>query len=576
MKRHITLALAAAASICVSAQDLQKEITVDRYVLPQTREASRLSGFAPRLFQPEVQTKRLNVAEYAKSGKITNEAAQLPPAPWLDSIASTPWCGYASLGYFPLSDIGADIGYRVYRDSRADVGVWAQFINNRYKGSTPANSDSHFGNTYISAGVNGSYRLEKSTIGLEADFTRAGVITPVSMIQMGYLINDKYTQTADIADVKAGWTGSSGLFSSHASAGYSYFDFGEDAPPATATILPSIRQTMVNVTAGTGYCDEEGASPWIGVDIDWDFVRSGGMLQHESDLTYYDVARYTLGHVRPYLNFGEGSSLSGHIGLNLSVATGNDNGHLRVAPDIEVNWQPLSWFDIYGKASGGEHINSIRTLFDINPYISTDYGYERTNVALQLEVGGHLIPFSGLRLSGYGRYARVRGQLIPLVLISSSLRQTSIYEQDDANSWVIGASADYSCNLFGVGAHVDMASSNNKYVSWYTWHDGAKYVAGAYLSVRPISPLEVKAGIEVRAHRRCGIIDYRKDDVNPDKYPSETLRRLTDLTLSARYDINSRLSAFLTGENLLNKHWLLVSGMPARGIHGLVGASYKF
>lgn len=577
MKRHITLALAAAASICAAAQDLQKEITVDRYVLPQTREASRLSGFAPRLFQPEVKTKRLNVAEYAKAGKITNEAAQLPPAPWLDSIAPTPWRGYASIGYFPSADIGADIGYRVYRDKKADVGVWAQFLNNRYKGDTHANKDSQLGNTYISAGANASCRIGRSTAGIEADFTRAGVVTPVNMIKMGYIINEKYTQTADIANVKAGWNGYSGQLAAHASAGYSYFNFGEDAPSSAATILPSISQLLLNVNAGAGLCDDNGPAPWLGIDIDWDFVRSGGLEQHDTDMTYYDVARYTLGHLRPYLNFGEGSPLSGRIGLNLSVATGNSNGHLRLAPDIEVDWRVASWFSVYAKATGGEHINSLRTLFDINPYISTDYAYERTNVALQLEVGGHITPLSGLRLTGYGRYARVRNQLIPLILVSSSLRTVSTYDQADVNGWMLGGEADYSFHdLFNIGACVQMAGSNNDFVSWHTWHDGAKYAGRVYIGCRPISRLEVKAAMDVRACRKSAIIDYSNGNGTTENPAKDTLRRLTDLNLSARYDINSRLSAFITGENLLNSHWLMVGGMPARGIHGLVGATYKF
>lgn len=577
MKRHITLALAAAASICATAQDLQKEITVDRYVLPQTRQASRLSGYAPRIFQPEVRTKRLNVAEYAKAGKITNEAAQLPPAPWLDSIPYTPWRGYASLAYGPLSDIGADIGYRVYRDRNADVGVWAQFTNNRYKGQTPASRDSHLGNTSISAGANGSYRIGRSLIGLEADYTHAGVVTPVSMIQMGYIINEKYTQTADIANIKAGWTGLTGMLASHASVGFGYFDFGDDAPAATATILPGIRQTMVSVAAGTGICDDNSNAPWLGLDIDWDLVRSGGMLQHYGSISYYDVASYTLGHIRPYLNFGEGAALSGRIGINLSVATGNGNGHLRVAPEVEIDWHTTSWFTIYGNATGGEHINSIRTLFDLNPYISTDYGYERTNVALQLEVGGHLTPLPGLRLSGYGRWASVKGQLVPLALLSSSYRLSSLFEQADVKGWVIGAEASYSWrDIFSIGAHADMARSNNDYVSWHTWHDGAKYVAGAYISGRPISALEVKAGLDLRAHRRYAVINYSKGHTDADIPEAETLRRLTDLTLSARYDINTRLSAFITGSNLLNKHWLTIGGMPARGINGMLGASYRF
>ena len=56
----------------------------------------------------------------------------------------------------------------------------------------------------------------------------------------------------------------------------------------------------------------------------------------------------------------------------------------------------------------------------------------------------------------------------------------------------------------------------------------------------------------------------------------ESLGIISNLKAGALYRITPQWSAFLRGENLLNRKTLLIGGMPGQGITGLVGATYKF
>lgn len=51
---------------------------------------------------------------------------------------------------------------------------------------------------------------------------------------------------------------------------------------------------------------------------------------------------------------------------------------------------------------------------------------------------------------------------------------------------------------------------------------------------------------------------------------------MSNLTLGADYAITPQVSVFATGENLLNRKFYLIGGVPAQGITGLVGVTYKF
>ena len=66
MKRLIYILAAALTAVSASADDLNKEITVEKEIVPQEREASRLNRL-PQLSLPPVQARKLKWTDRALS-----------------------------------------------------------------------------------------------------------------------------------------------------------------------------------------------------------------------------------------------------------------------------------------------------------------------------------------------------------------------------------------------------------------------------------------------------------------------------------------------------------------------------
>ena len=111
---------------------------------------------------------------------------------------------------------------------------------------------------------------------------------------------------------------------------------------------------------------------------------------------------------------------------------------------------------------------------------------------------------------------------------------------------------------------------------YYLWHDRAKSVFEGKLKVTPIKPLDVTVGYTLRTGR--SVIDYHAttDPAIGDYYTYQSLGCARDLNLSLLFRINSQWSAFANASNLLGSKYLLIGDVPARGVTGLVGATYKF
>jgi hypothetical protein len=56
----------------------------------------------------------------------------------------------------------------------------------------------------------------------------------------------------------------------------------------------------------------------------------------------------------------------------------------------------------------------------------------------------------------------------------------------------------------------------------------------------------------------------------------ETLPAIIDLQVKADYQITERVSAFVIGNNLLNRNNQRFLNYPVRGIQGILGATFKF
>ena len=56
----------------------------------------------------------------------------------------------------------------------------------------------------------------------------------------------------------------------------------------------------------------------------------------------------------------------------------------------------------------------------------------------------------------------------------------------------------------------------------------------------------------------------------------ERERAIIDWSLGAHYAMNDKLSFFLDGHNLLNRHYQRYAGYPVQGINAMLGAAFKF
>ncbi len=531
MKRTIIFAALAAAASYADAQSLSTEITVDRIVVPELRGASRISVI-PSLLPTAGFPAEVVPAEYAGPGSLSSMLCTLQPAPWLMSTEKTPYRGYAGVGIFPGFNAAANAGYRFVDNGAATVGAWLNYdgFDYKYRGT---GVKSHVGTLGAYAGFNigDAGRLTLDATGLAAG---------VSDFAGG-------TKGNGAVEAHASWQGALPTFSYDATIGGSYFGMGKEESHDAAIGNNPLRQAMLTFGAGIGACHSGERWRWIGIDIDGALLKTKGL---GATLGQY--------HFTPYVTF-EASDFRLRLGAKLSVGSGNDQPAARVAPSVTIAYAPEhSRVGAELTATGGETLNPVLDIFENDPFVSSYGSYGRTNIPVNLTGSVHFGRFAGFGMELHAAYASARNLLLP------DGNCTGMYSAWRANTWMAGADVSYAwrtCVIVGVGADAAGAGDNEGNVGWYEWSDRAKAEVSAYVHATPIKALDVNLDFKWRHDRRSA---------------TESLGAVRNLELSGHYRITPALTANLTISNLLCHRYMLISGLPSQGLHGLVGVSYKF
>lgn len=141
MKLHIfstVIALSIGASL--SAQDLSKEIVIEKDIVPQERQASR-HNVTPTMSLSPISVKPLSLSEGAAGVQVPGFLTTLEPAQGECLIGKSPYRGYANIGYFPLLNFGASAGYRIIASEATTLDVWDQYNFNSYDFDTRCADD---------------------------------------------------------------------------------------------------------------------------------------------------------------------------------------------------------------------------------------------------------------------------------------------------------------------------------------------------------------------------------------------------------------------------------------------------
>lgn len=538
-----------AVSMPAAAQDISTEITVDRTIVPEQRSAERPAGFVPSIQLPRMELKPLSLHEYLKASQLTTIVPVLEPVSYRDTIAVTPYRGYAALGYFPAYNLGASAGYRFINSHNTRLGAWLQFDGNSYKADVGDIRNSYGDNTVaVGADFNRLFRAGQLAAGLEYTHGRTSMPLPGAAADEDNLILNTNAVKADLS-----WWGRYKAVIYRAS--FDFEHFGYDSYFSQQRYTPQIG-VMLNTSSGR---------PSGGIDIKGDFLSDG----------YGQVS------LKPYYGYSN-NVFSAHVGLALDVRTGDmevdkPDGkkytRFHVAPDVVLGWTPASIFAVEARVEGGGRLNTASGYYDwchyVMPFRTLPFSNVPVDARLQFSVG----PVAGVSLKLFGGYNMADDWLLPAAApmytsVSGGGRSEAlpVFLPYDLKGWLLGVGVGYRWrDIVDFEATAQMAPQEQDR-GYYRWLDRARYVADATLKIHPLEALDLELGYEFRGGRAL----YGSDGY---KY---RLSNKSDLSVGATWHFGQRLSVFGRVENILCRHYDLLLNLPSQGINGLIGASYKF
>lgn len=335
--------------------------------------------------------------------------------------------------------------------------------------------------------------------------------------------------------------------------------------------------TETRFEANAGLITRLSGSSRAGLELKADFLsRPDGMvIVPDFDNKRWEIAGAdggTLGVMTatPYYAFGGDKGVNLRLGARLDISTGGKDKKFHVAPDVLASYAAKG-FSIYARAGGGEVLNTQRSLYDYTPFFPAGWQYRRSHLPLTVDAGINVGPFAGFGIELFGGWARANNWLMPAFVAGLGGGYGDVtFLATDIKGTHAGVRASYSWrSMVDVKASVEFAPQKPG-SGYYLWRDRAKMVLEASLAVRPVEKLEVNVGYELRADRAA----YGYDGTEMPEAIS--LGDASLLSVSARYSITPALDVFARGDNLLGSDYYMLPGMRAQGLHGLVGASFKF
>lgn len=568
LKIYCVAAVCGAVSATMSAQDLTKEITVEKEIVPEHRAATRLN-VTPRMVQPTVELRSLPMSDRLSGAPVPNMVGRLEPARE-DADSIVPGArGYAVVGYLPLYNLAASAGYRFIDTPDMSLGAWLQFDGVSYKEKDAAREKLTYKRNNLTLGADFDYRLSH-TKRLDA-----------SVAYSFMSVSRPWLAQPDDQGIHRLWVDGSLIgncaqcdYSIGLKGGYAGFTRGGRLPMAIAiadTDLKAVNEIDFGISGGVS--SKNSGAGYFGINVDARFNRynhfaTWEMSQLDGLVDFKGGDSELLGVVtfNPYWDV-TGTEVNAVLGVDVDLAV-NSGRFANIAPNLRVGWTPAvaqSAVSVFLTVTGGVHANTIGSLLDFTPYVSPVFGYNHSRVPVDALAGISVGPFHGAALELRGGYSIADDWLVPVVVDGSNL-----WHKADVKGWRAGATLSYRSQWVKSFSLSYDYSPNKDGKGYYLWRDRAAHVVDAELTVAPLQRLDVTAGFESRWGRHCYALSSSGAD------GSVSLGRSNNLSVGALYRFDNRLSFFVRGENLLNTGSWILYDIPAQGVTGLLGASYKF
>lgn len=583
--RYIML-LGLAAAFSTSAQEkLSKEIDVEREIVPELRAASRMNIF-PATMRPDLRPVTLTPGQLTEAADYQPLTPRYEPA-WAGFAADpTRYRGYVDLGYFPASDFGFDAGVAAVANASTTLKFWTSLSRCQWadKLSMTENPEDYKVLDFIIGGdlaakFTGGV-LKVNTTFNYSNFNKwdlAPAFDAAELTRHLEFPNQKVTgfnlgaewlgATANRLRYNLGLGGGIFNFSKAGGYGIDYLGYNE----LMFMELSPVHQTDINVKLGASLPVGEYSRAGVDLTSDWLHFNSFASDPIEYDRTLYggdstpaplDINDKTqsVTSLTPFFGYND-QTVSARIGAKIDLTTGGGK-KFHIAPDVLLGVNPVAYFGATLRFGGGEHLNTMQSLYAVSRYISPLLAYSPSHIPLTGELALRVGPFRGIALEAGGAYANAHDWLMWNLneTLFNSFRAVNLH----AFKMFVKLSASWR-DYVTFEARYDRRFGNDNDNLWYTWRDGARSVLTASLTLKPIKPLTVNVDYTLRQGRTMD-----------DGYTSLSLGNYASLSAGATYRINEPLSVFARFDNILNRRNCMIFGYESRGFNGLFGASYKF
>lgn len=564
-----------------AAAQVSKEITVEREVVPTVRSASPLT-FTPSVTLPATPRPTLSYSERTSLASIPSLFRTLEPAAVGDSIAASPYRGYAAIGYFPAFNLGASAGYRLLDRSRTTLDAWMQYDGNRYNATLSPDRKDHIQSHDAVVGINLNAAGNNSSLfNLSLDYAFSSFNNPWRPSPFSCRKDQKLNRL----NAQAHYSASSSSIDYSIGLGYHLFaystGFREEADDYFINIDP-VSENRVALQGSVFAGIDEHSS--FGIDLDASMI--GHSKSGRDRGNWYETIAERPGKttglvsVTPAYKY-DVNNFSLKAGIHVDFTFNNPGKKFHIAPDVKVAWMPSQSFALYGQARGGEVMNNMGELYAIERYISQMLWYDMSHVPVEAEAGFRVGPFKGFALNLSATYAAADDWLMPGAPLGGAL----VFQPINMRGWKFRAAAEYSYSdiaSLALSGSINSQKDDDVETGFYTDRDRAKYILDAQITVHPLSQLDIMAGYELRADRKalyyqlerpygwCGTVS----DIPFVCFRS--LENIANLRVSASWRFTPAFTVFLRADNLLDRKTPYLSLLPGQGIHGLAGIAYKF
>lgn len=576
MKKIIFSIFLIAGSLFASGQ-YDQSIAVEGKYTPEYINHDRIGVFPTPLRFP-LEKSSLQYSLSGTNADFLPTAVPIQATAWRAARTIPEYRGYLDLGIGSWLESTLSAGYRFIDSRTATLGIRLQHNSTSlWKPEFTVLPDTKTERYDESIGLYGKRlfgdigRLEGAVDYHIGNFNYYG-FDPY--FQLPDLTGDPKAPTQTLNDIAAriGWfsPASAEKLSWSVTAGVRYFGYRRFYTPAFAALYNSQtggRETDFNIKGGVEY---KFASPSsLGIDVNADILSYAksewkgpeGLSGMLSDLDSYGMVSLT-----PYYKFTR-NLLNIQIGVRIDLAfnAGPEDDRFstfHIAPAVRLDYNAGA-VKLFLHALGGTQLHTLASGYQQDYYqapalTSTSPVY----TPVDAKIGAAFGPFNGFHAGLDVAYRSSRNQYLGgyyQLYLNRELPYAGI--RTDLNGFSFGINAGYDAGRFFKIAGEARYQPQDGETGYFNGYDRPEWTAQISAETNPWSSLRFKLGYELRAMR---LMDM-------GRLPNVSL-----LNFGASYGITDRLSVWLQADNLLNRKYWYMPGLPAPGILISAGIGLMF